>query len=183
MLFELRKIFDDNGHLTVSDAYGLQQGTSATTGYRKLLSLWDKQISALLSDSLQPFELASLLDLPAFIRLLGVMLIGIWIVLVLFLAGLTLIAFGWYDIVTGQHISEIWIALLTSIGGPLGAYIACRVTAVMRDLSRQVHSHCLGAIDGIAQGSLQRQIGSNTETPHYNFFNQNCEVPWNGDLK
>lgn len=41
MLFEIRKILDDKGRLTLSDAYGFPQGKSATTGCRKLLSLRD----------------------------------------------------------------------------------------------------------------------------------------------
>lgn len=112
------------------------------------------QLSAFINSGLQLYELASWIYLPAFVRLLGVLLIGIWVVPVLFLAMLTLIALGWYDIGPGQHVSEIWIALFTSIGGPLGAYLAWHATSVTRDLSALTAPQLLWMSAGCSLGNV-----------------------------
>ena len=44
ILFELKAIWDNNGSLSVSDAYDLGEGKSSTTAYRLLMGLKNKRL-------------------------------------------------------------------------------------------------------------------------------------------
>lgn len=77
-------------------------------------------------DNQATFGLVSLVFLPAFVRLLGFMILRLWIVPALFIATLLLIADGAYDIAPG-HTAELIIGAFTAVGGPLGAYATSRL--------------------------------------------------------
>lgn len=71
--------------------------------------------------------------LPAFIRLLGLLVIGLWIVPALFAAGLFLTATGLYDLGAG-HGAELLVTLVTAFGGPMAAFAAAQLAGVQYDL-------------------------------------------------
>ena len=71
--------------------------------------------------------------LPAFIRLLGLLVIGLWIVPALFTAGLFLTAAGLYDLGAG-HEAELLVTFATAFGGPVAAFAAARLSGLQYDL-------------------------------------------------
>ena len=123
--------------------------------------------------------IASLVFLPAFIRLLGFLVIGYWIVPALFLAGAYLSAAGAYDIAPGLY-AELLITGATAVGGPLGVAIVSRwikLEATLANLTplrllalsfgcslgNAFFHHAgmisLGLSDGISEGTVSIFIG------------------------
>lgn len=90
-------------------------------------------ISDLLVDNMAIGGIASLMFLPACIRLLGYLIIGLWIVPALFAAGCWLVFTGAYDFAPGLR-TDLLITAFTAIGGPLGALVAARFCGLTADL-------------------------------------------------
>ncbi|MCZ8017187.1 MAG: hypothetical protein O9331_16160 [Acidovorax sp.] len=83
-------------------------------------------LSDLFIDNQSVFGLASLVFLPAFVRLLGFMILRLWIMPALFIATGLLVASGAYDVAPGYE-TELIIGAFTAVGGPLGAYLTSRL--------------------------------------------------------
>lgn len=90
-------------------------------------------LSGLLSGNQQVGGIASLLFLPAFIRLLGFLMVGFWIVPALFAASCWIVMTGAYQIGAG-YTADLLLAASTAIGGPLGVAIAARLCGLKPDL-------------------------------------------------
>ena len=65
----------------------------------------------------------SLLFLPAFIRLLGYLVIGLWVMPALLLANLILVLTGGFDLGAGDW-PELGISFATAMGAPLATHLA-----------------------------------------------------------
>jgi hypothetical protein len=89
--------------------------------------------SDLAFDNLRLSGAVGLFYLPAFIRLLGLLVIGLWIIPALLLASLFLVATGAYDLGPG-HMAELFIIFCTSFGGPIAAFGVARMTGLASDL-------------------------------------------------
>lgn len=103
----------DRGRIWSSAAFGLLY-----------ISLY--HLSALVSEPQKAGGLASIFFLPAFVRLLGFLIVEFWIIPALFLASIFLILTGAYDLGPGNGL-EIVITAFTSVGGPFGVFIASRI--------------------------------------------------------
>jgi len=109
-------------------------------------------VSGLIVGNQTLFGLVSLLFLPAFVRLLGFMILGFWIVPGLLAATGVLIATGAYDIAPG-HDAEIIIGILTAIGGPLGAHFASRLIGLKVTLENLTSRRLLWMSIGCSLGN------------------------------
>jgi len=96
--------------------------------------------------------IASLVFLPAFIRLLGFLVIGYWIVPSLFLAGVYLSVTGAYDIAPGLD-AELMITAATALGGPLGVALVSRLTRLEPSLSNLTPLRLLALSFGCSLGN------------------------------
>jgi len=90
-------------------------------------------LSGLLSDNQFFAHAVSFLFLPAFIRLLGYLMIGLWIIPALLLAGVILTLAGAYDLGPGIA-TELVVALATSISGPALTHFAARLMRLAPNL-------------------------------------------------
>jgi hypothetical protein len=81
-------------------------------------------LSDLIADNQALGGIASLIYLPAFVRVLGFLLLGFWSVPALFIANLIVIATGGYDLGPGMA-AEVLLSLLTALGAPIGAAVIC----------------------------------------------------------
>lgn len=84
------------------------------------------QLTGAISGNLAIAGLVSLFFLPAFVRLLGFLLVGLWIIPALFAAGTYLVFTGAYDLGPG-YAAEMIMTAFTAVGGPLGAFVASRI--------------------------------------------------------
>ena len=109
-------------------------------------------LSDLFVDNQATYGLASLVFLPAFVRLLGFMLIGFWIIPALFIATGVLIATDAYDIAPG-HDAEIIVGILTAIGAPLGAYFTSRLIGLKVTLANLTPARLLWMSVGCSLGN------------------------------
>jgi len=96
--------------------------------------------------------IASLVFLPAFIRLLGFLVVGYWIVPALFLAGAYLSVTGAYDIAPGLY-AELLITGATAVGGPLGVAIVSRWTKLETTLANLTPFRLLALSFGCSLGN------------------------------
>ncbi|MEN9924528.1 MAG: hypothetical protein RL268_654 [Pseudomonadota bacterium] len=71
--------------------------------------------------------------LPAFVRLLGYLVIGLWIVPALFAASLSLLVLGAYDL-GPSYAAELMTAGVTSFSGPVSAHLAARAMKLREQL-------------------------------------------------
>jgi len=106
----------------------------ATAGIFALLYVVLFHISDALVDNMSVGGMASLLFLPAFLRLLGFLIVGLWIVPALFVAGCWLVLTGAYDVGPGYRV-DLLITAFTAIGGPLGVAVAARLSRLQPDLA------------------------------------------------
>lgn len=95
---------------------------------------------------------ASIVFLPAFVRLLGYLLIGLWIIPVLFVAGCWLVLTGQFDLAPG-HSSELIITGMTAVGGPLGIAIVARFSSLQPSLNNLTPLRLLALSFGCAAGN------------------------------
>lgn len=98
------------------------------------------------------FGLASLVFLPAFVRLLGFMILRFWIIPALFIATGLLIASGAYDVAPGDS-TELIIGAFTAVGGPLGAYATSRLIGLEITLSNLTPMRLLWMSVGCSLGN------------------------------
>lgn len=96
--------------------------------------------------------LASLFFLPAFIRLLGYLLVGYQIVPTLFGAGLVLIANGAYDLGPG-YAGELVVTAFTAVGGPFGVFLASWLGRLRPDLGNLTPLRLLALSIGCSAGN------------------------------
>lgn len=96
--------------------------------------------------------IASIIYLPAFVRLLGFLIIGYWIIPALAIAGAFLSITGAYDLVPG-YAAEMTIATFTSVGGPFGVFVASRLGNLKPSLSNLTPLRLLGLSVGCAAGN------------------------------
>lgn len=90
-------------------------------------------ISDILAGTQAVAGFASVFFLPAFVRLLGFLLIGMWVAPALLLAGTFLVLAGSYDLGSGAK-AEIIVTLVTAFSGPLGAATVARFAALKPNL-------------------------------------------------
>lgn len=109
-------------------------------------------LSEALSGNQAVFGLASLIYLPAFVRLLGFMILRFWVIPALFAGSLIVIATSSYDIEPGNY-TEITVAAFTAVGGPLGAYLAARLFRLDISLSNLTMQRLLLVSAGCALGN------------------------------
>lgn len=95
---------------------------------------------------------ASVFFLPAFIRLLGFLIVGYWIIPTLFFATAYLSVAGSYDLGPGL-VPELIIAAFTSVGGPFGVFIASRFAKLKPSLSNLTPLRLLCLSVGCAAGN------------------------------
>lgn len=101
----------------------------------------------------QGFEgVASILFLPAFVRLLGFLLIGYWIIPALFLAGVFLTLTGSYNLGPGINV-ELIVTSFTAVGGPLGVFIASRLGKLEPSLENLTALRLMALSIGCAAGN------------------------------
>lgn len=74
-------------------------------------------------------DTAGIIFLPAFIRLLGFLLIGFWVIPALFVAGLFCVDLG-----LGLG-GKVVVSAFIAVGGPLGAFIAAKLSGLQPSLS------------------------------------------------
>lgn len=68
----------------------------------------------------------SVLFLPAFIRLLGYLTIGLWVIIALLIANTVLVLTGAFDLVPGQG-PELFVAFAAAFGAPLATHLTVRL--------------------------------------------------------
>lgn len=95
---------------------------------------------------------ASLFFLPAFIRLLGFLIVGYWIIPTLFFSSVYLSVTGAYDLGPGL-IPELIVGAFTSVGGPFGVFLASRLENLQPSLSNLTPLRLLGLSVGCAAGN------------------------------
>lgn len=101
----------------------------------------------------QGFEgVASAFYLPAFVRLLGFLLIGYWIIPALFLGGAFLSFTGSYDLGPGVA-TELVVTAFTAVGGPFGVYVASRLGRLQPSLENLTSLRLMGLSIGCAGGN------------------------------
>lgn len=108
--------------------------TFATAGMFAVLYVILFHVSDLILGNVHFGGFASLLFLPAFIRLLGYLMVGPWIIPGLFLASCWLVFTGAYDIAPGNDVEHL-VSAATAIGGPLGVAVAARVARLETNLA------------------------------------------------
>lgn len=81
-------------------------------------------LSGMIADNQGTGGFASLFYLPAFVRVLGFLLLGFWSIPALLIGNLIVVATGGYDLGPGIA-AEVLISLLTAMGAPIGAALAC----------------------------------------------------------
>jgi len=109
-------------------------------------------VSALVSQP-QGFEgVASYFFLPAFVRLLGFLLIGYWIIPALFVATSVLSLTGAYDLGPGVA-AELVVTAFISVGGPFGVFVAGRIGGLKPSLDNLTPLRLLGLSIGCAAGN------------------------------
>ena len=79
-------------------------------------------------------EFAGLIFLPAFIRLLGFLMIGFWIIPTLLVSDVYLAVMGKLNFAPGLQ-GDLIIAAMISVGGPLGVAAAANLTKLKSSLS------------------------------------------------
>ena len=82
-------------------------------------------------------DTAGIIFLPAFIRLLGFLLIGYWVIPALFVAGLFCVDLG-----LGLG-GKVVVSAFIAVGGPLGAFIAAKLSGLQPSLSNLTPMHLL----------------------------------------
>lgn len=95
---------------------------------------------------------ASVFFLPAFIRLLGFLIAGYWIIPTLFFASAFLCVTGAYDLGPGVG-PELVIAAVSSVGGPFGVFIASQMAGLKPSLSNLTPLRLLGLSVGCSAGN------------------------------
>lgn len=95
---------------------------------------------------------ASVFFLPAFIRLLGFLIIGYWIIPTLFCASVFLSVTGAYDLGPGLA-PEMIVAAFTAVGGPFGVFLASRIENLQPSLSNLTPLRLLGLSIGCSAGN------------------------------
>lgn len=108
--------------------------TFATAGMFAVLYVILFHVSDLILGNVHFGGFASLLFLPAFIRLLGYLMVGLWIIPALFLAVCWLTFTGAYDIAPGYRV-EVLASVFVAIGGPLGVAVASRLARLQSNLA------------------------------------------------
>lgn len=96
--------------------------------------------------------LVSFFYLPAFIRLLGFLIVGYWIIPTLFAASVFLSITGAYDLGPGLA-PELIIAAFTAVGGPFGVFLASRLANLKPSLSNLTPLRLLCLSVGCAMGN------------------------------
>lgn len=126
--------------------------TTALCGAFAALYVVLYHFSSLISAS-QGFQgVASALFLPAFVRLLGFLLIGYWIIPALFLGGAFLSLTGSYDLAPGVTV-ELVMTAFTAVGGPFGVFVASRVGRLQPSLENLTALRLMGLSIGCAAGN------------------------------
>lgn len=95
---------------------------------------------------------ASVVYLPAFVRLLGFLIVGYWIIPTLFCASAYLSLTGAYDLGPGVA-PELIVAIFTSVGGPFGVYVTSRLGKLKPSLSNLTPLRLLWLSIGCAVGN------------------------------
>ena len=110
-------------------------------------------LSGLISGNQAFGGVASIFFLPAFVRLLGFLVIGYWIVPALFVAGLYLNYTGAFDLGPGADAAEVIISACGAVGGPLGAFITSRMCRLEQGLSNLTPLRLLALSLGCSAGN------------------------------
>lgn len=129
----------------------LRKNVSFSAGFAILyVALY--HVSSLVTPN-QGFEgIASFFFLPAFVRLLGFLLIGYWIIPALFVAGAYLSVTGAYDLGPGI-LNELTVTACTAVGGPFGVFIASRIGGLRSSLVNLTPTRLLGLSIGCSAGN------------------------------
>lgn len=90
-------------------------------------------ISDILAGTQAVAGFASVFFLPAFVRLLGFLLIGMWVAPALLLAGTLLVLTDSYDLGLGVE-AEMIVTLVAAFSGPLGAATVARFSELKPNL-------------------------------------------------
>lgn len=80
------------------------------------------------------FQSVSFFFLPAVVRLVAALVVGLWSIPVLFVGGAVCIFAGWYDLGPGIG-QEFLINGLSALGGPLGTFWVLKCRAIRSDLA------------------------------------------------
>ena len=99
-------------------------------------------ISGIVAGTQTVAGIASVFFLPAFVRLLGFLLIGMWVAPALFLTGTFLVLAGSYDLGSG-FTAELIVTLVTAFSGPAGAAAVARFCALKPNLENLTPSRLL----------------------------------------
>jgi len=113
---------------------------------------------------------ASFLFLPAFVRLLGFLLIGYWIIPALALGGAFLSLTGAYDLGPGVGM-ELVVTSCTAVGGPFGVFVASRLGKLQPSLQNLTPVRLMALSIGCAGGNaIFHRFGLTVVgMPHYGF--------------
>lgn len=113
---------------------------------------------------------ASFLFLPAFVRLLGFLLIGYWIIPALALGGAFLSLTGAYDLGPGVAM-ELVVTSCTAVGGPFGVFVASRLGKLQPSLENLTPLRLMNLSIGCAGGNaIFHRFGMMAvNMPHYGF--------------
>ena len=96
--------------------------------------------------------IASIFFLPAFVRLLGFLMIGYWIIPALFVAGAFLSFVGAYGLGPGVAM-ELIVTAFTAVGGPFGVFVASRLGKLQPSLSNLTPLRLMALSIGCAAGN------------------------------
>lgn len=96
--------------------------------------------------------IASIIFLPAFVRLLGFLIIGYWIIPALCVVGAFLSVTGAYDLGPG-YAAELAVTTFTAVGGPFGVFVASRLGDLKPSLSNLTPQRLLALSVGCAAGN------------------------------
>ena len=116
----------------MNDTIGFKLGISAFFVALYLALFW---LTNILVGVQAVAGLVTLVFLPAFVRLMAFLVVGFWTVPILFTAGIGCVLLGWYDMGPGIG-PEIAATAATSVGAPLGIWIAMYLRRVQPDLAR-----------------------------------------------
>ena len=109
-------------------------------------------LSALVSGPQDTGGLASLFFLPAFVRLLGFLIIGFWIIPALFFDAAFLSLTGAYDLGPGNS-AELVVAAFTAVGAPFGVFVVSWIEGLKPSLVNLTPLRLLGLSIGCAAGN------------------------------
>lgn len=109
-------------------------------------------LSALVSGPQDTGGLASLFFLPAFVRLLGFLIIDFWIIPALFVAVAFLTLTGAYDLGPG-YAAELVVGAFIAVGGPFGVFVVSRIEGLKPSLVNLTPLRLLGLSIGCAAGN------------------------------